>query len=290
MPKQASSERAPALLECVAALAASPNLAPVLANRPSTPAVLYCQSTPDWIRTGLGAQLLGQTLRVLSLPTCSPASLDVALRVIESILSLGTHVTDGGPDEDEGAGTRNGEDGVSIGENGTCNGREGMRDGVDGMGNGEDGMHNGKAGVRGGMDRVRNTVSDSEERRAAGGSGVGKLKVGEAPEESLREALLGPHKTALLLCLRDLATGSRGGTLSGAQGEKRSKEAVSAAACYCGGVRVCGSSSSCAYLFLLFNTICHQLWAAITRVPLVSRWVPHLDEILIALWHQLQLS
>lgn len=175
MPEQASSERPPALLECVAAIAASPNLAPVLANRPSTPAVLYCQSTPDWIRAGLGAQLLGQTLRVLSLPTCSPASLDLALRVIESILSLGTHVTEGNPDEGEIVGTRN-----DVVESGTFVFGEGPRE----------------------------------------GSG-----------ETLSQALLGPHKTALLLCLRDLATGSRGGTPAGAQGEKKSKETVRSVAC-----------------------------------------------------------
>ncbi len=35
MDVQASSVRAPALLECVAAMAASPSLAPVLAGRPS---------------------------------------------------------------------------------------------------------------------------------------------------------------------------------------------------------------------------------------------------------------
>jgi hypothetical protein len=157
------------------ALAASPNLAPVLADRPSVSAGTLRHS-PEWSREGLGSRLLGQTLRVLALPTCSPASMDAVLRVVESVLSL---------DGPQGAAPQ-----ISTGDVNPAEGQPG---------------------------RDLEDLPD----------------LGENPTETLSETIFGPHKSALLGLLRDLATGRHGVAPTGnprGQGPKKRGSVCSPAA------------------------------------------------------------
>ncbi|KAL0018407.1 hypothetical protein WJX79_009395 [Trebouxia sp. C0005] len=93
MALEASSVRAPALLECVAAMAASPTLAPVLAGQPSltqashtSPADEGTTASPDSL--ALGHKLMRTSLAVLSMPRCLDAARNATLNVVESLLDL----------------------------------------------------------------------------------------------------------------------------------------------------------------------------------------------------------
>ncbi|KAL0044331.1 hypothetical protein WJX82_000142 [Trebouxia sp. C0006] len=93
MAVEAASARAPALLECVAAMAASPSLAPVLAGQPSlthasdtSPAVEGSTASP--FSLALGHKLMRSSLAVLSMPRCLDAARNATLNVVESLLDL----------------------------------------------------------------------------------------------------------------------------------------------------------------------------------------------------------
>ncbi|KAL0035339.1 hypothetical protein WJX77_001780 [Trebouxia sp. C0004] len=93
MAVEASSVRAPALLECVAAMAASPSLAPLLAGHPSLTqasdtslAGEVSTASPD--SPALGHRLMRSSLAVLSVPQCLDAARNATLNVVESLLDM----------------------------------------------------------------------------------------------------------------------------------------------------------------------------------------------------------
>jgi hypothetical protein len=95
MVVEASSERLPPLLEAAAALAAAPDLAPLLAD--SIPSASPAGDTerlrgcndPWACDCHLGSQLLAQAIAVLAAGHASGASRSAALGIVESILDLG---------------------------------------------------------------------------------------------------------------------------------------------------------------------------------------------------------
>ncbi|BDA46528.1 probable small subunit processome component 20 homolog [Coccomyxa sp. Obi] len=98
---EASADKAPPLLEVAAALAATPNLASLLGNRPSQVAAsegATCPTEPcpePWAsQHHLGSRLLQQTIAVLAAPHASEAAHGVALGTLESVLDLGSSHAD----------------------------------------------------------------------------------------------------------------------------------------------------------------------------------------------------
>ncbi|KAK9845304.1 hypothetical protein WJX81_002986 [Elliptochloris bilobata] len=99
LPAEALGDRAPALLEVVGTLAASRNLAPLLADAPSVrgePAAFPAARGPgEWAaEQHLGTRLMQAALAALVVPRCSESTRRAVLGVLESILDAGEDYAD----------------------------------------------------------------------------------------------------------------------------------------------------------------------------------------------------
>ncbi|KAK9818396.1 hypothetical protein WJX72_012002 [[Myrmecia] bisecta] len=95
LPVEVSADRAPPLLECAAAMAASRHLAGVLADRPSLrgepgDAPPGADKAPGSWAAGqsLGSRLMQSVIAALAAPNCAEPSRQASLGVIESLLDL----------------------------------------------------------------------------------------------------------------------------------------------------------------------------------------------------------